>query len=67
MKAKEVHAMKNEELALEIRNLRGKLYDLRSQAVTEKVEDTSQFRKVRADIARLLTEANARTRAAAKK
>ncbi|GJQ30963.1 MAG: hypothetical protein HBSAPP03_28470 [Phycisphaerae bacterium] len=67
MKAKEVHAMKNEELALEIKNLRGKLYDLRSQAVTEKVEDTSQFRKVRADIARLLTEANARTRAAAKK
>ncbi len=67
MKAKEVHAMKVEELHLEVKNLRAKLFDLRSQVVTEKVEDTSQFRKTRADIARLLTEANARTRAAAAK
>lgn len=66
MKAKEVHAMKIEELNLEVKNLRSKLFDLRSQVVTEKVEDTSQFRKVRADIARLLTEVNARRKAAAK-
>lgn len=67
MKAKEVHAMKIEELHLEVKTLRSKLFDLRSQVVTEKVEDTSQFRKTRADIARLLTEVSVRSRAAAKK
>lgn len=67
MKAKEVHAMKIEELHLEVKTLRAKLFDLRSQVVTEKVEDTSQFRKTRADIARLLTEVSVRSRAAAKK
>ncbi len=65
MKGKDVHAMKNEELTLEVKNLRTKLYDLRTQAVTEKVEDTSQFGKVRKDVARLLTEQRAR-RAAGK-
>lgn len=65
MKGKDVHAMKNEELTLEVKNLRTKLYDLRAQAVTEKVEDTSQFGKVRKDVARLLTEQRAR-RAAGK-
>jgi large subunit ribosomal protein L29 len=65
MKGKDVHAMKNEELALEVKNLRSKLYDLRAQAVTEKVEDTSQFGKIRKDVARLLTEQRAR-RAAGK-
>lgn len=65
MKGKDVHAMKNEELALEVKNLRTKLYDLRAQAVTEKVEDTSQFGKIRRDVARLLTEQRAR-RAAGK-
>lgn len=66
MKAKEVHAMKDEEIALEVKSLRGKIYDLRSQMVTEKVEDTSQFRKMRADVARLLTEATARQRGSEK-
>lgn len=64
MKGRDVHAMKNEEIVLEVRNLRTKLFDLRTQAVTAKVEDTSQFRKTRRDIARLLTELNSRRRSA---
>ena len=35
-----------------------------SNAVTEKIEDTSQFTKIKKDIARLLTEQNARKAAA---
>jgi large subunit ribosomal protein L29 len=60
MKAKEVHKLKDEELQVEVDRLRKRLFELRSQAVTEKIEDTSQFMKTRKDIARLLTEASAR-------
>jgi len=60
MKAKEVHKLKDEELHVEADRLRKRLFELRSQAVTEKIEDTSQFRKTRKDIARVLTEASAR-------
>jgi large subunit ribosomal protein L29 len=65
MKAKEVHAMGDSEVAVELKNLRTKLFDLRSQAVTQKVEDTSQFLKIRRDIARLLTEQTRRRTAKA--
>ncbi len=60
MKAKDVHKLKDEELQVEAGRLRRRLFELRSQSVTEKIEDTSQFRKTRKDIARLLTEASAR-------
>ena len=60
MKAKEVHKLKDEELHVEVDRLRKRQFELRSQAVTEKIEDTSQFMKTRKDIARLLTEASAR-------
>lgn len=62
MNAKEVHKMGDPELALELKQLRTDLFDLRSQAVTQKVEDTSKFGKIRKDIARLLTERTRRTR-----
>ncbi|USN98972.1 MAG: 50S ribosomal protein L29 [Phycisphaeraceae bacterium] len=55
----------DDELAEELRQLRDKLYTLRVQSVTEKVEDNSLFVKIRRDIARLLTERNARQRAKA--
>ena len=64
MKAEEVHKMSDEELVVELKRLRQHLYDLKSQAVTEKVEDPSQFRKTRRDIARLLTEQRGRQLAA---
>ncbi|MBL0927078.1 MAG: 50S ribosomal protein L29 [Phycisphaerales bacterium] len=61
MKAGEVHKMTTEELAAEAERLSRKLFDLKVSAVTEKIEDPSQFRKMRADVARLKTELRART------
>ncbi len=60
MKAKEVHKLSDEEIEVEVVRLRQKGFELRTQAVTEKIEDMSQFAKVRGDVARLLTEQNAR-------
>lgn len=64
MKADDVRKMKDGEIKQEIGALRTKLFDLRSQTVTEKVEDLSQFGKIRRDLARLMTER--RTRQVAK-
>ncbi len=60
MKAAEVHKMKTEELAIELKNLRAKLFELRTQAVTEKLENPRQLGNLRRDIARVLTEMRAR-------
>jgi ribosomal protein L29 len=49
---------------VETARLRRRLLDLRSQAVTEKISDNSQFSKSRKDIARLLTEASRRRKEA---
>ena len=65
MKAKEVHKLSSEEIDIEVHRIRRRLFELRTQAVTEKIEDTSQFRKHRKDIARLLTEKNMRRQASA--
>ena len=65
MKSKEVHKLSEEELEIEVKRLRQRLFELRTQAVTEKIQDTSQFRKTRTDIARLLTERQARVSAVA--
>jgi large subunit ribosomal protein L29 len=60
MNGEEVRKLKNEEIQVELGRLRMSLFDLRSQTVTDKVGDNSQFRKVRKDIARLLTERRSR-------
>jgi large subunit ribosomal protein L29 len=60
MTGKEVRALSDEEIGAEIGRLRAKIVELRGQSVTEKVEDNSQFTKVRRDIARLQTERTAR-------
>ena len=65
MKAKEVHKLSLEELDLEVDRIRKRIFELRCQAVTEKIEDTSQFGKLKKDIARLLTEKNMRQQATA--
>lgn len=67
MKAKEVHKLSDEEIQVEADRLRKRLFELKTQAVTEKIADTSQFGKVRKDIARILTEVAARRRKAAGK
>jgi len=56
MKAAEVHKLQEEEIEIEVKRLRRRLFELRTQSVTEKIEDVSQFKKTRKDIARLLTE-----------
>ena len=60
MKANEVHKFNDEEVSLEIDRLRKRMFELRTQKVTDKIEDTSQFKKTRRDIARLLTEQRSR-------
>lgn len=55
MKIADVRALKGDELHAELERLRRHFFDLRSQAVTEKLEDSSQLGKTRRDIARVLT------------
>ncbi len=64
MKANEVHKLSDDEIAIEANALRKKLFELRTQSVTEKITDTSQFGKIKKDIARLLTEQSVRQNAA---
>lgn len=64
MNANEVRKLSSEEIDIEVQRLRRKLFDLRCQTVTEKIEDTSQFRKLKKDVARLLTERKVRTKKA---
>ena len=65
MTGKEVKAMRDEELKIELGKLTNELFDLRSQAVTAKVEDTSKFGKLRKDIARVKGEQRRRATATA--
>jgi large subunit ribosomal protein L29 len=67
MKAQEVHNLSDEEIKVETGRLRRSLYDMTAQAVTEKLEDPSQLRKLRRDVARLMTEQRSRQIAAQKK
>jgi len=55
MKIKETRELSDEELQTELERLRRHLFDLRAQAVTEKLEDSSMITKVRRDIARIRT------------
>ena len=65
MKAQETHKMSDAEIAEEVGNLRRRLFELRQQSVTEKLENPRQLGNIRRDIARLLTEQRARELAAA--
>ena len=55
MKMKEILEKQGEQLDHELVEKLKHLYDLRSQAVTEKLEDPSQIAKTRKDIARIKT------------
>lgn len=65
MKIREVRQLTDEELAAELTRLRRHLFDVRSQAVTEKLEDPTLITKARRDIARILTIQKERESAAA--
>jgi len=55
MKPSEIREKETDAIKQEIQLNLKKLFDLRNQAVTEKVENTSQFRKIKRDIARMKT------------
>ncbi len=55
MKANEIREMKTAELHGELERVRRHLFDLRTQAVTEKLENPHQLKAARHDIARILT------------
>jgi len=55
MKASEVRDMRIDERQETLEHLRRKLFELRAQAVTEKIENSKAIRNVRRDIARILT------------
>lgn len=55
MKVKDMRELSDEELGAELERVRRHLFDVRSQAVTEKLEDPSMLTKARRDIARILT------------
>jgi large subunit ribosomal protein L29 len=55
MNVAEIRALKTDELHSELDRIRRHLFDLRSQAVTEKLEDPTQLTKTKREIARLLT------------
>lgn len=55
MKTAELREMKSAELHAELERLRRHLFDLRAQAVTEKLENPHQLKEVRKDMARIMT------------
>src|SRR5688572_17276549 len=55
MKIKEIRDKQTSALHLELKDLQKNLFDLRTQAVTEKLEDPSQLGKRRKEIARFKT------------
>ena len=60
IKKEELHKMKDEEILEETARLRNRLYELRQQAVTEKLENNREPGNIKKDIARLLTEKRSR-------
>lgn len=55
MKIKEIRDKETDQLQKELVERQRHLFDLRSQSVTEKLEDPSQLGKTRKDIARIKT------------
>jgi large subunit ribosomal protein L29 len=55
MTTKEIREKESTQLSHELVEKQKHLFDLRSQAVTEKLEDPSQLRKTKKDIARIKT------------
>ena len=55
MKAAEIREMNPDELEGELETMERRLFDVRTQAVTEKLEDSTMLRKIRRDIARIKT------------
>ena len=63
MKITQIRELNDEELGLELQRLRRHVFDLRTQAVTEKLEDPTLLTNAKRDIARVLTVITQRTAA----
>jgi large subunit ribosomal protein L29 len=55
MKAQQYREMSQDELGITLQELQRHLFDLRSQAVTEKLENSKAISNVKRDIARVKT------------
>lgn len=66
MKFTEFKDMDEAQLKEQETALRRRLFDLRTQAATDKVKDVSQFQKTKKDIARVLTALRQRQQGATK-
>jgi large subunit ribosomal protein L29 len=62
MKAQQYRQMSFDELQSRLEELQKHLFDLRSQAVTEKLEDSKSLRNVRRDVARVKTVIREKTK-----
>ena len=60
MKIQELREMKTEALHSELDRLRRHLFDLRTQAVTEKLANPNQLTQAKRDVARVFTVLNER-------
>lgn len=60
IKKDELHNMSDPEIVEETQRLRDRLYELRQQAVTEKLENNREPGNIKKDIARLMTEKRSR-------
>jgi large subunit ribosomal protein L29 len=60
MKIQELREMKTEALHSELDRLRRHLFDLRAQAVTEKLANPNQLTQAKRDVARIFTVLNER-------
>lgn len=67
MKINEIREKDDAALLKDMAEIRKQLFTLRTQAVTQKLEDPSKLGKLRRDIARIQTVLNERKRAAAAK
>ena len=60
VKAEELHTLAGEELSSRLKGARRELYELRFKLAVGQLDDHRQIRKVRKDIARILTVVHAR-------
>ena len=58
MKAQQYREMSSDELQMKLDDLQRHLFDLRSQAVTEKLENSKAIKNTKRDIARIKTIIN---------
>jgi len=55
VKIKEIREHSDDQLVIELREIERRLFDMRTQGATEKIEATSELKKLRRDVARIKT------------